>query len=226
MRALVVEDEIGVAHGVRATLEAEGLAVDLAGDGQAGLAMGLAAAYDLIVLDIMLPALNGYRVCTALREAAVAAPILMLTAKTGEYDEAQGLHLGADDYLRKPFSMVVLLARVRALLRRPGYGEANFAVEDLRLDPRRRRCWRGSREVRLTAREVQVLAFLLSRRGQTVAKAELLDGVWGEDFTGDPNIVEVYVGRLRRKVDTAFDRDIIETVRGVGYRIRGAGEAA
>jgi DNA-binding response OmpR family regulator len=122
--------------------------------------------------------------------------------------------------------MVVLLARVRALLRRPGYGEANLAVEDLRLDPRRRRCWRGSFEVRLTAREVQVLAYLLSRRGETVAKADLLTGVWGPDFTGDPNIVEVYVGRLRRKVDLAFDRDTIETVRGAGYRIRDGGEAA
>jgi DNA-binding response OmpR family regulator len=221
MRVLVVEDETGVAHGVQRALEAEGLAVDLASDGHEGYVMAQTGAYDLYVLDIMLPTMNGYKICAALRASGDWTPILMLTAKTGEYDIAEGLETGADDYLTKPFSMIVLVARVKALLRRPrSDGAAPFTIGDLRLDPATHRCWRGEDEVELTAREMDVLAFLLSRGGDAVSKTQLIDNVWGEDFTGDPNIVEVYVGRLRRKLRDADGTEPIETVRGVGYRMR------
>jgi DNA-binding response OmpR family regulator len=173
------------------------------------------------VLDILLPSLNGYRVCSALRAAGDWTPVIMLTAKDGEHDEAEGLELGADDYLTKPFHMVVLVARIRALLRRPRFaGAAPFTVGDLRLDPLRHRCWRGDVEIDLTARERDVLALLLGRCGETVSKAQLIDNVWGEDFAGDGNIVEVYVRHLRRKIDVPFGCETIETIRGVGYRVR------
>jgi two-component system, OmpR family, response regulator len=218
---LVVEDEPGVALGVRSALEAEGFTVDVAADGHDGWVAAQAGSYDAIVLDLMLPTMNGYKVCAAIREAGDWTPILMLTAKAGEYDIAEGLETGADDYLTKPFSTVVLVARVKALVRRPrtGGGTAHTSG-DLRLDPFAHRCWRGDHEVELTSREMDVLAHLMSRQGDVVSKVQLLDNVWGEEFEGDPNIVEVYVGRLRRKVDDAFDRHSIETVRGVGYRLR------
>jgi DNA-binding response OmpR family regulator len=221
VRVLIIEDEPGVARGLQQALAAEGLAVDHRADGRAGLEAARTGAYDVIVLDILLPGLNGYRVCAALREAGVWTPVLMLTAKHGEHDEAEGLETGADDYLTKPFHMVVLVARVRALLRRPRFaGAAPFTVGDLRLDPVRHRCWRGDVEVELTKREHDVLAQLMMRAGEAVPKAVLLGNVWGPDFAGDDNIVEVYVGHLRRKVDVPFGRDTIETVRGVGYRVR------
>ncbi len=221
MRILVVEDEAGVALGVQRALEDEGLAVDVATDGHDGWVMAQSGAYDLFVLDIMLPTMNGYKICAALRDAGIWTPILMLTAKAGEYDIAEGLETGADDYLTKPFSMIVLVARVKALLRRPrSDGAAPFTLGDLRLDPATHRCWRGHDEIELTAREMDVLTYLLSRGGDTVSKTQLIDNVWGEDFTGDPNIVEVYVGRLRRKLHREAEPEIIETVRGVGYRIR------
>jgi len=221
VRVLVVEDEVGVALGVRSALEAGGFAVDVATDGHEGLVAAQAVSYDAIVLDLMLPTTNGYRVCAALREAGDWTPILVLTAKSGDYDVAEGLETGADDYLTKPFSTVVLVARVKALVRRRRPGpDAPYAAGDLRLDPWTHRCWRGDVEIGLTARELDVLAHLLARPGDVVSKVQLLDNVWGEGFEGDPNIVEVYVGRLRRKVDDAFDRHTIETVRGVGYRVR------
>ena len=222
MRVLVVEDEAGVALGVRSALEAEGFMVDVADDGHDGWVAAQAGSYDAIVLDLMLPTMNGYKVCAAIREAGDWTPILMLTAKTGEYDIAEGLETGADDYLTKPFSTVVLVARVKALVRRPrsAGGAPAHTAGDLRLDPYAHRCWRGEAEVELTAREMDVLAHLMSRQGDVVSKVQLLDNVWGEEFEGDPNIVEVYVGRLRRKVDDAFGRHSIETVRGVGYRLR------
>ncbi len=224
MRVLVVEDEAGVALGVQRALEAEGFTVDVAGDGHEGWVMARSGSYDAIVLDLMLPSMNGYRVCAALRAEGDWTPILVLTAKTGEYDIAEGLETGADDYLTKPFSTVVLVARVKALVRRPRTGGATpYTAGDLRLDPWAHRCWRGEVEIELTARETDVLAHLLARQGDVVAKVQLLDNVWGETFEGDPNIVEVYVGRLRRKVDDAFGRHSIETVRGVGYRIRADG---
>lgn len=220
MHVLVVEDDPTVAHGVARCLAAEGFAVDTVHDGAEGLARARAGRYDLIVLDLMLPGMNGFRVCRALREADDWTPILMLTAKSGEYDEAEGLDTGADDFLTKPFSTVVLQARVHALLRRPRRRLDWPAVGDLRLDPIHRRCYRGEVAVELTAREMEVLALLLDHADQTVTKAEILERVWGPSFAGDENIVEVYVGHLRQKLDAPFGRSSIETVRGEGYRLR------
>jgi two-component system OmpR family response regulator len=220
VRILVVEDDDGVAAGVRRGLEAEGFAVEIRGDGAVGLDAARSGRFDLVVLDIMLPALNGYRVCRDLREGGDWTPVLMLTAKSGEFDEAEGLELGADDYLTKPFSMVVLVARVRALLRRPARRVDWPAVGDLRLDPIRHRCFRGDEPVELTSRETEVLAHLLDHAGEVQSRAAVLDAVWGTDFDGDPNIVEVYVSHLRRKLDEPFGRETIETVRGEGYRLR------
>jgi two-component system OmpR family response regulator len=223
VRVLVVEDDVSVATGVQRGLAPEGFDVEVAYDGEGGLARARAEHFDLIILDIMLPSLNGYRVCKTLRADDDWTPILMLTAKSGEYDEAEGLEIGADDFLTKPFSMVVLQARARALLRRPRRRLSWPAVGDLRLDPLRRRCFVGGTAVDLTAREMEVLAHLLDHRGETVGKAELLEAVWGPRFGGDPNIVEVYVSHLRRKLDEPFGRQSIETVRGEGYRLDDTG---
>jgi DNA-binding response OmpR family regulator len=221
VRILMVEDDEDVAAGVGRALEAEGFEVELRTDGAEGLAAARSGAFDLVVLDIMLPSLNGYRVCRALREGGDWTPVLMLTAKSGEFDEAEGLELGADDYLSKPFSMVVLIARVRALLRRPPRRIDWPAVGGLRLDPLRHRCYLGDEFVELTSRETEVLAYLLDDRpGEVHTKAELLDAVWGPDFAGDPNIVEVYISHLRRKLDELCGGATIETVRGEGYRLR------
>jgi len=217
---LVVDDEVSVATGVRRALEADGFTVEVEHDGRAGLERAQAGGFDLVVLDIMLPGLNGFRICRTMREAGDWTPILMLTAKTGELDEAEGLETGADDYLTKPFHMVVFMARVHALVRRPnrGLGEP-LSVGDLRLDQYRHRCWRGDAEIELTAREVEVLAYLLSSSGRVVSKPDIIGTVWGDSFGGDPNIVEVYVRHLRRKIDEPFGRRSIETVRGAGYRL-------
>ncbi len=224
MRLLVVEDEKRLAAAVKRGLEAEGFAVDVVLDGAEGLWMATEQDYDALVLDVMLPGMNGYRVCSTLREQGDWTPILMLTAKDGEYDEAEALDCGADDYLTKPFSYVVLVARLRALLRRAGRGEPlTFRAGDLVLDVGQHRVWRNDEEVRLTAREFAVLEFLVSRAGQVVSKRDLLGHVWDFGFDGDPNIIEVYVRRLRRKVDVPFDRKAIETVRGAGYRLRSDG---
>jgi DNA-binding response OmpR family regulator len=221
MRVLVVEDEKRVASAVKRGLEAEGFAVDVGLNGTDGLWLAQENDYDAIVLDIMLPGVNGYRICSTLREAGDWTPILMLTAKDGEYDEAEALDTGADDYLTKPFSYVVLVARLRALLRRAGRGETlTFVAGDLRLDPASHRVWRADTEIALTAREFSVLEYLLSRAGDVVPKRDVVEHVWDFDFDGDPNIVEVYVGRLRRRVDEPFGRHAIETVRGAGYRLR------
>lgn len=219
MAILLVEDEASVAAGVQRGLEAEGFDVEVVGDGALGLERARSGAFDLVILDILLPSLNGYRVCQALRTAGDATPILMLTAKSGEYDEAEGLELGADDFLTKPFSMVVLVARVRALLRRPSRWVDRPTVGDLRLDPVRRCCYRGGQAIPLTARELEVLAFLLDRPDEVVTKAALLGGVWGTGFAGDPNIVEVYVRQLRQRIDLPFDRASLQTVRLAGYRL-------
>ncbi|MBI2168834.1 MAG: response regulator transcription factor [Actinobacteria bacterium] len=224
MRVLVVEDEKRLAAGLRKGLEAEGFAVDVALDGTDGLWFAREQAYDAIVLDIMLPGVNGYRVCSTLREEGNWTPILMLTAKNGDWDEAEALDTGADDYLTKPFSFVVLVARLRALIRR-GTPErpAVLSADDLRLDPATRRVWRGDSEIELTAREASVLEYLLARVGQVVSKREVLNHVWDYDFEGDPNIVEVYVRRLRNKLDRPFGRASLETVRGAGYRLSADG---
>jgi len=224
VRVLVVEDEHKVAAAVKRGLEAEGYAVDVALDGVDGLWMATEHDYDAIVLDILLPGKNGFDVCAALRQAGNWTPVLMLTAKDGELDEAEALDTGADDYLTKPFSFVVLVARVRALLRRvTRSAPAPVDVGDLRLDPAGHRCWRNRVEVVLTAREFAVLEYLVRRAGQVVPKLAILHGVWDYEFDGDPNIVEVYIRHLRRKIDEPFRRNAIETVRGAGYRLAADG---
>ncbi|GGV39387.1 DNA-binding response regulator [Actinomadura cremea] len=206
---------------------AEGFAVDTAHDGVTGLNRALENDYDLILLDIMLPGMNGYRVCSALRAAGDDIPILMLTAKDGEYDHAEGLDTGADDYLTKPFSYVVLLAHIRALLRRRTRGAAPLIeLGDLTIDPAARRVLRGDVQVELTAKEFALLEHLATHAGLVLSKAQILEHVWDGAFEGDPNIVEVYVSSLRRKLDAPFDRRSITTVRGVGYRLAANGGAA
>lgn len=216
-RLLIVEDEKRLAVSLAKGLTAEGYAVDVVHDGLEGLHRAGEGAYDLVILDIMLPGLNGYRVCAALRAAGHDVPILMLTAKDGEYDEAEGLDTGADDYLTKPFSYVVLVARVKALLRRrQGAGASPVHVHgDLRVDTAARRVFLGEDEVTLTAKEFAVLEQLVVRAGQVVSKAEILEHVWDFAYDGDPNIVEVYVSALRRKLRAG----LIRTVRGAGYRL-------
>jgi DNA-binding response OmpR family regulator len=224
VRVLVVEDEEHLAEGLRKGLEAEGFATDVATNGTDGLWMAREHPYDAIVLDILLPGINGYRVCSALREEGDWTPILMLTAKDGEFDEAEALDTGADDFVTKPFSYVALVARLRALIRR-GATERPAVLEagDLRFDPGERRAWRGDQEVSLTAREMALLEFLLRRRGEVVSKTDILDHVWDASFDGDPNIVEVYVRHLRNKLDRPFHRASIGTVRGAGYRLAADG---
>jgi DNA-binding response OmpR family regulator len=224
VKLLLVEDDTKIAAAVERGLRAEGFTVEVAHDGTDGLWMATEGVYDLIVLDIMLPGRNGYQICADLRACGNWTPILMLTAKDGELDEAEALDTGADDYLSKPFSFPVLVARVRALLRRGGGREpVPLGIGDLRIEARGRRVHRGEVEIELTAREFDVLEFLVRRRGEVLSKADILDGVWEHDFEGDPNIVEVYVRRLRKKIDEPFDRRSIETLRGAGYRISGDG---
>jgi two-component system OmpR family response regulator len=224
VRVLVIEDEEALAEGVRRGLEAEGFATDVATNGVDGLWLAREHPYDAIVLDIMLPGLNGYRVCAELREAGVWTPILMLTAKDGEFDEAEALDTGADDFVTKPFSYVALVARLRALIRR-GVRERPAVLEagDLRYDPAEHRTWRGDEELTLTTRERGLLEYLLRHAGEVCSKTEILDHVWDGSFDGDLNIVEVYVGHLRAKVDRPFGREAIQTVRGAGYRLAADG---
>ncbi len=216
---LVVEDEVRLAAYLARGLEAEAYAVDVATDGEQGLWMAANNTYDAIVLDIMLPVLNGYRVCAQLRQQGIWTPILMLTAKDGELDEAEALDTGADDFLTKPFSFVVLLARLRALTRRdPGERPTAIEVGPLRLDPASHRCHVEGKEVTLTPTEFCLLHQLLRHPGDVLSKMTLLGSCWDWAFDGDPNIVEVYVSHLRRKIDTPLGRTMIETVRGRGYR--------
>jgi DNA-binding response OmpR family regulator len=224
MRVLLVEDEMTLADSVRRGLEADGMSVDHVADGLDGLWRAREGSYDVLVLDIMLPGMNGYEVCRTLRSEEVWTPILMLTAKDGEYDEADAFDLGADDYLRKPFSHVVLVARLRSLARRARpTPTANLTVDDLVVDPAAMTCSRQGKRIDLTPREFAVLTALLRRAPDVVAKQDLLDTVWGIDFEGDPNIVEVYVGYLRRKIDRPFGTETVRTVRGVGFQIGGRG---
>ncbi len=220
MRLLVVDDEVRLAESIARALRAERFDVDVVHDGNDAFWRAQEVDYDAIVLDIMLPGRNGYQVCRDLRTAGNSTPILMLTAKDGEYDEAEALDTGADDYLRKPFSLVVLLARLRALLRRgPQIAGETIEVGELVIDPRQLTCRHdGDEPVALTPREFAVLEHLARRAPDVVAKTSLLDAVWGLDFEGDPNIVEVYVGYLRRKLG----RDTVRTVRNVGYQLVGA----
>jgi two-component system OmpR family response regulator len=220
VKLLLVDDDRALTTSLRRGLEAEGFTVDVAHDGDDAIWMASEHTYDLVLLDVMLPARNGYQVCAELRRGGDWTPILMLTAKHGDLDQAEGLETGADDYLTKPFSFAVLVARVRALLRRSAMRlPAPVAVGDLRIDPGARRVWRGRDAIDLTTRQFQVLELLVRRAGQVVSKDEILDGVWTSDFEGDPNIVEVYVRRLRTQIDEPFGRRSIETVRGAGYRL-------
>ncbi|MFD0887936.1 response regulator transcription factor [Streptosporangium algeriense] len=223
MRVLVVEDERRMAAALQRGLQAEGFAVDLAHDGEEGLHLARVGDYDVVVLDIMLPRISGYNVCKQLRAEENWVPILMLSAKDGEYDMADGLDLGADDYLTKPFSYVVLVARLRALLRRGANRRpAVLRAGDLTLDPARRRVSRGQQPIELTPREFALLEYLMRHHDEVVSKSEILEHVW-DTFDTDPNVVEVYVGYLRRKIDAPFSRTALQTVRGAGYRLAGDG---
>ncbi len=221
MRILVVEDELKMASLLRRGLQEEGHAVDLARTGDDAIWMARAAEYDAVVLDLMLPGLDGIEVCRQLREGGVWAPVLMLTARDGVEDRVAGLDAGADDYLPKPFSFAELLARLRALVRR-GAGErpAVLEVGDLRLDPATRRAWRGEVEVSLSAKEFALLEAFMRRPGDVLSRYQLLEHAWDYGYENRSNVIDVYVRYLRDKVDRPFGRASIETVRGVGYRLR------
>ncbi len=220
MRLLLVEDERPLAEALEGALRADGWVVDCATDGRDGLRMAVQAPYDVVVLDIMLPGLNGYDVLKHLRARKVWSPVLMLSAKDGEFDQTDAFELGADDYVTKPFSTPVLLARLQALARR-GAPERPVAltVGGLTLDPTTRRVTRCGREIQLTAREYALLHHLMRRAGQVQSKSEILENVWDSDYPGADNVVEVYIGYLRRKIDAPFAAKSLETVRGMGYRL-------
>jgi two-component system OmpR family response regulator len=220
MRLLVVEDEQRLAAGLRKGLEAEGFAVDVVHNGTDGIWMARENPFDAIILDVMLPGANGYQVCRTLRSEGNWTPILMLTAKDGVWDEVEGLDTGADDYLTKPFSYAVLVARLRALRRRGARARPTvLEAGDVRLDPAKRRVWHRSEQVELTRREFAVLEYLMRHPDEVMSKRDILDHVWDFDFDGDPNIVEVYVRRLRTKLHRPGDVAVIETIRGAGYRL-------
>ena len=221
MRILVVEDELKMASLLRRGLVEEGYAVDVAGTGDDALWMAQAAEYDGIVLDVMLPGIDGVEVCRRVREAGVWAPVLMLTAREGVDDRVAGLDAGADDYLPKPFSFAELLARLRALVRR-GVAErpAVLEVGDLRLDPATHEAWRGADEVRLSPKEFALLEVFMRRPGEVLSRYELLEHAWDYGYENRSNVVDVYVRYLRDKIDRPFGRASLETVRGVGYRLR------
>lgn len=221
MKVLVVDDDEKIAAAVARGLRAEGFTVELEHTGTAGLWRAMEGTYDVIVLDLMLPGRSGFQICADLRRAGNWTPILVLTAKDGELDEAEALDTGADDYLTKPFSFPVLVAHLRALLRRSG-GRAPvpFSAGGLRIDPAERRVWSNDTEVTLTAREFDIAVFLVRRAGQVVSKQDILAGVWDYDFDGDANIVEVYIRRLRLKLENPSG-PVIETLRGAGYRLVG-----
>ncbi|MGV9713914.1 response regulator transcription factor [Gordonia sp. NPDC003424] len=224
MRILVVDDDRNVAETVRRMLVAESWVVDVVHDGLTGLERATTERFDVVVLDIMMPGLNGYEVVRRMRSVGVWTPVLMLTAKDGEYDQADAFDFGADDYLTKPFSFVVFIARLRALARR-GAPErpAVLVAGSLSLDPSAHVVRRGDVELSLTPREFGMLEFLMRHKGEVVTKPEILDSVWDINYRGDENVVEVYVSYLRRRIDTPFRCKAIETVRGVGYRLAADG---
>jgi two-component system OmpR family response regulator len=223
MRVLVVEDEKKLAGLLARGLREEGYAADIAERGEEALWMANAVAYDAILLDVMLPGLDGFAICKRLREGGVWSPVLMLTARDAVDDRVTGLDAGADDYLSKPFSFEELLARIRSLTRRaPVERPAVIAVGDLRLDPGAHRAWRGDAELGLSAKEFALLELFMRRPGVVLTRGQLLDGAWDIAFESRSNVVDVYVRYLREKVDRPFGCDSIETVRGVGYRLRAA----
>ena len=220
MRVLLVEDEQLLAKSLRAGLSREGFVVDVVHDGITGLWAATENSYDVIILDILLPGLNGYKVLEKLRDRKIWIPVMMLTAKDGDYDQTDAFDLGADDYLTKPFSLVVLVARLRALVRR-GAPErpAVLSVGSLTLDPARRDVRRDGTPIELTAREYGLLLYLMRHPGDVLTKAQILDNVWDSAYEGGENVVEVYVGYLRRKIDLPFGLTTLTTVRGMGYRL-------
>jgi len=224
MRVLVVEDEPKVASFLQRGLAAEGYAVDVAADGPAALAAAEASPYDVLIVDIMLPGLDGLAVVRTLRDRGNRVPVLLLTARDTLADKVAGLDSGADDYLTKPFAFEELLARVRALLRRPAApAPPVLAVADLRLDPVRREVTRNGRRIDLSPREFALLEFLLRRAGQVLSRAVIAQHVWGVDFDTFTNVIDVYVNYLRKKIDADFDRKLVHTVRGVGYVLKDPG---
>lgn len=222
MRVLLVEDEARIIAFVRKGLQEEQYVVDVAEDGAAALDFATAAEYDLIVLDVMLPRRDGFDVCKELRRRGMKTPVLMLTARDAVDDRVRGLDAGADDYLVKPFAFKELLARLRALARRPPDTQSlQFHIDDLALDTTTHRATRGGQPIDLSAREYRLLEFLLRHRGQPLTRTQIAEGVWGYDFEAQSNVVDVYIRYLRRKVDDPFETKLIQTVRGVGYRIEG-----
>lgn len=220
-RVLVIEDDDDLARALRDLLDDEGFDVTLRSDGESGFTEGQSGEYQVIVLDLMLPKRNGFSVCQDLRASGIDTPLMILTAKDGDLDEIEGLDMGADDYLRKPFESSIFLARLHALLRRHERGRPKpLAIGAVELDPLRRSVVSFGRNVSLTPREFTLLEYLMGHPDETLAKSEILHAVWGSAFEGDPNIVEVYVGYLRRKIDLAPYQSMIRTVRGVGYSVR------
>ncbi|SFR27843.1 DNA-binding response regulator, OmpR family, contains REC and winged-helix (wHTH) domain [Lentzea waywayandensis] len=223
-RVLVIEDETSLADGLAEGLRLDGFEVETVADGLLGLDAGLTRAFDAIVLDLMLPGLPGLDLCAQLRRAGVRVPVLVLTARDGELDQLRALRIGADDFLTKPFSYRVLLARLHALLRRSGLRLADvLTAGDLALDRVARRCRRGETAIELTPREFALLELLMSRPGQVVSKRFALEEVWDSAIPVQSNVLEVYVAYLRRKIDLPFGRHAVETVRGAGYRLAADG---
>ncbi|WP_415645883.1 response regulator transcription factor [Stackebrandtia soli] len=223
MRLLIVEDEQRMATALARGLRADGFAVELAHDGVTGLDQARHGSFDAVILDVMLPRLSGYEVVRTLRKENNWVPVLMLSAKDGEYDQSDGLDLGADDYLTKPFSYVVLLARLRALLRRGRPARPTvLTVGDLTLDPAKRQVSRGETDIALSGREFSLLEYLMHHAEHVVTKVKLLDHVWSASEDTHVNLVEVYIGYLRRKIDAPFGRKSLQTVRGAGYRLTAA----
>jgi DNA-binding response OmpR family regulator len=219
-RVLVIEDDQNLSRAVANLLEDDGFDVVQCYDGESGLMVGLKGEFDIIVLDLMLPKRNGFSVCQDLRTAGVNTPLLMLTAKDGELDEVEGLEVGADAFVHKPFENSILMAHLHALLRRHDRGRPRkLVVGPISLDPMRRVVIAYGRDVTLTPREFALLEYLMGRVNEPLAKSEILQAVWGSGFDGDPNIVEVYIGYLRRKIDLASNHSVIKTVRGVGYSV-------
>ncbi len=224
MRVLVIEDDRNGAETVRRTLVAEGWVVDVEDNGEDGLFAASTDTYDVLIVDIMMPRLNGYEVVRELRAKQVWTPVLMLTAKDGDYDQVDAFDFGADDYLIKPFSVAVLVARLRALVRRGApQRPVTLTAGDLSLDPSGHRVWRGDAEIDLTPREFAMLEFMMRNKGTVISKADILRSVWDSNYHGDENVVEVYAGYLRRRIDTPFGRIALQTVRGVGYRLAADG---
>jgi two-component system, OmpR family, response regulator len=221
MRVLIVEDEVKMAAALRRGLEAEGIVADIASRGEEALWMARATEFDAVVLDLMLPGIDGFETCRRLREDQVWTPILMLTARDSVEDRVRGLDQGADDYLTKPFSIAELMARLRALARRgPVERPTVLEIGDLRLDPATRQVWRGDAEITLSSKEFTVMEAFMRRPGEVLSQFQLLELAWDYDYENRSNVVEVYVRYLREKIDRPFGVKSIETVRGAGYRLR------